>query len=97
MQASHHSGLHYVPSFNDLNTNSADDADEDCILNQKHNTSIDLLEKQSSLPMPTATFLPEPSTHVKQTSNKMDNAWGAFETTDIHKVWHLSCGLHYKL
>jgi hypothetical protein len=27
----------------------------------------------------------------------MDNAWGAFETTDIHKVWHLSCGLHYKL
>ncbi|GAX80996.1 hypothetical protein CEUSTIGMA_g8431.t1 [Chlamydomonas eustigma] len=86
-QASHHSGLHYVPSFNDLNSNSADDADDDCMFNQILKTNKGAVpEKPSYVHMSRATSMPMPSPLTQQKSNKKDNAWGAFETTDMHKI-----------
>ena len=69
-----HSGLHYVPSFNDLNSGAADDADEMAVEERRtRNTSS------------TNRNINRNTTATNRITNKEDD-WGTFETADIHKV-----------
>jgi len=66
-----HTGLHYVPSFNDMNTSSNDDMEE-----------VELHKDQPITPTVNTTSIESPS----RSSNKEDASWPSFDTQDIHRV-----------
>ena len=69
-----HSGLHYIPSFNDLCSGAADDADTMAVEERR---AHDDARKTSG---------PATQQNIPAKTNNKEDSWGAFETADIHKV-----------
>lgn len=66
--------LHYIPSFNDLNTGAAEDLG-----------SANESGRMSSTTASPSTSPPNAS-NMMPDSNKLNDGWPAFEGADIHKV-----------
>lgn len=80
--ASHHTGLHYVPSFNDLNSNSADDVEEE-FLEHAHKDKSRLPEHTRDENAATTAS----SSYPQRMSNKEDDSMPGFDPyPDFHKV-----------
>lgn len=84
--ASHHTGLHYVPSFNDLNSNSADDVEQED-LEHAHKAPRPQANRDQDRDQDQDRQASISSTYPKRTSNKADDSMPGFDPyPDFHKV-----------